>query len=69
MTRPTTNRIPAALRFEVIDSIGPENVCAADSGPIWVTMSVTFCVVDCGSATRPTIETRAISAGNKASSP
>jgi hypothetical protein len=34
------NRIPAELRFEVIDSIGPEKVSAAELGPIWVTMSV-----------------------------
>ena len=43
-------RIPAALRFEVIDSIGPAKVSAAELGPIWVTMSVIWRVVVCGIA-------------------
>ena len=57
------------LRLEAIDSIGPENVCAADSGPIEVTISVSVPVVCSGSPTSPTSETSAISAGKSESSP
>ena len=62
-------RMPAALRLEVIDSIGPENVSAAELGPIWVTMSVSWRVVVWGSPNRPRIETSAITAGNSESRP
>ncbi len=61
--------IPAVPWFEVIDSIGPENVSAAELGPIWVTMSVICRVVVCGSPNRPRIETSAIRAGNSDSRP
>jgi hypothetical protein len=61
--------MPAVLRLEVIDLIGPAKVSAADLGPIDVTMSVTVFVVVFGSPTSPTIETSAISAGKSDSSP
>ncbi len=61
--------MPAPLRLDVIDSIGPARVCAVEAGPILVTMSVSVLVVAAGSATSPTIETSAISAGNSASRP
>ena len=61
--------IPDAPLFEVIDSIGPENVSAPELGPIFVTISVSDFVVCAGSANRPTIATSAISAGNSARSP
>ena len=60
---------PAACRLSVSDWIGPEKVSAADCGPIWVTMSVSCCVVVSGSPKSPTIETSAISAGNSDSRP
>jgi len=56
-------------RSEAIDSIGPEKVSAADSGPIEVMISVRLSVVPLGSPTRPISETIAISAGNSASRP
>jgi hypothetical protein len=56
-------------RFDVIDSIGPENVSAAVSGPICVTTSVTVRVVATGSPKIPRIDTSAMSAGNRDSSP
>ena len=56
-------------RFEVIDSIGPAKVSAAELGPIWVTTSVIVWVVSVGSPNSPRIETRAISAGNSDSRP
>ena len=49
MPRPTKKRMPEAPRLEVIDSTGPEKVSAADSGPISVTISVSFSVVSFGS--------------------
>ena len=61
--------MPAAERLEVIDSIGPAKVCAAELGPIEVTMSVICLVVVSGSPNKPRIETSAIRAGNSASSP
>ena len=67
--RPMIRAIPAPPLFEVIDLIGSANVCAADAGPIEVTMSVIVDVVDFGSPKRPTIATSAISAGNSESSP
>ena len=67
--RPAKKRRPAVLRLEVIDSIGPWKVSAAVSGPIAVTMSVIELVVRSGSPKRPRIETSAISAGKRASSP
>ena len=66
---PTISAMPAPPRFEVIESIGPEKVCAADSGPILVTISVSLLLVVAGSPTRPKIATKAISAGNNDSSP
>ena len=56
-------------RLDVIDSIGPLKVSAADSGPIAVTMSVSELVVRSGSPNRPSSETSAIRAGNSDSSP
>ena len=61
--------IPAVPWLEVIDSIGPEKVSAAELGPICVTMSVICRVVVCGSPNNPRIETSAISAGNSDSRP
>ena len=40
-------------RFEVIDSIGPAKVSAAELGPIWVTTSVIVWVVSVGIAEQP----------------
>src|SRR5436190_781811 len=67
--RPTTNRMPAADWFDVIDLIGPAKVWALEEGPIWVTIWVIFWVVVWGSATRPRSETRAIRAGKSAKRP
>ena len=38
--------IPAVLLCAVIDLIGPANVCAAELGPIWVTIWVIDLVVE-----------------------
>jgi hypothetical protein len=67
--RLTIRRRPADSRFEVIDSIGPRKVSAAEEGPMLVTMSVIVWVAGFGSAKRPTRETRAISAGKSDRSP
>ncbi len=61
--------IPAVLLCEVIESIGPEKVWAAELGPILVTIWVIVLVVEWGSPSRPIRPTSAISAGNSASSP
>jgi hypothetical protein len=50
-------------------SIGSVKVSAADAGPSSVTMSVTVCVVVCGSPNRPSSETSTISIGNIESTP
>jgi hypothetical protein len=60
---------PAVDRLSVTCLIGPSKVLAAESGPTFVTMSVSVSVVDFGSPRRPTRETRTISAGKRASSP
>ena len=50
--------------FAVMLSIGPLNVSTALLGPSWEIVSVRTRVIVAGSATRPTIEISAISAGN-----
>ncbi len=55
--------------LEVTERIGSANVSAADCGPIPVTMSVIVWVAEAGSAKKPMIPTKAISAGNSARTP
>jgi hypothetical protein len=60
-----TRAKPAVERLSVTCLIGPSNVDVAESGPTRFTMSVRVLVVDSGLPISPTIETRAISAGNR----
>ena len=64
-----TRANPAVARLSVTCLIGPSKVLVAESGPTLLTMSVSVLVVDCGSPTRPTMDTSAIRAGKRASSP
>ena len=56
--------MPAAPWFAVMSSIGPWKVSTAEAGPIAEIVSVSTRVIVAGSATRPTIDSSAISAGN-----
>ena len=62
---PSTSATLAAPGFDVIESMGPDRVSAADSGARRRTMSV----IVCGSAKRPISDDTAMRPGNSESRP
>jgi hypothetical protein len=66
---PMMRKTPDLPGLDVTDSIGPLSASADEPGLTAVIVSVSVRVTSRGSKTRPTIDTRAIRAGNMASTP